>query len=106
MVDCWVDNMKLVYDPVTHRSSDNPGVETRIPGFGNTSTVEYLDPSQRFFSVYFANLVTQLIPQVREDVKVSFKNFIFRATTEVQIYTVRPMTSGKRLTSMKITSAG
>jgi len=63
VVDCWVDNMKLVYDPVTHRSSDNPGVETRIPGFGNTSTVEYLDPSQRFFSVYFANLVTHLIPQ-------------------------------------------
>jgi len=63
VVDCWVDNMKLVYNPVTHRSSDNPGVETRIPGFGNTSTVEYLDPSQRFFSVYFANLVTHLLPQ-------------------------------------------
>ena len=106
VVDCWVDNMKLVYDPVTHRSSDNPGVETRIPGFGNTSTVEYLDPSQRFFSVYFANLVTQLIPQVREVIKLSFKNFIFRATTEVQIYTVRPMTSEKLRTSMKITSAG
>lgn len=63
VVDCWVDNMKMVYDNVTRKSSDNYGVQTRIPGFGNTSTVEYLDPSQRFFSVYFANIVSQIVPQ-------------------------------------------
>lgn len=63
VVDCWVDNMKMVYNPVTRRTSNNPGVETRIPGFGNSSTVEYLDKSQRFFSVYFANIVSQILPQ-------------------------------------------
>lgn len=63
VVDCWVDNMKLVYEAEAHRSRDNQGVETRIPGFGNTSTVEFLDPSQRFFSIYFATLVRHLLPQ-------------------------------------------
>lgn len=57
--------MKMVYDTKTRRSSDNFGVETRIPGFGNTSTVEYLDPSQRFYSVYFANIVNHILPQVK-----------------------------------------
>jgi len=61
VVDCWVDNMRMSYNNVTRRSSDSPGVETRIPGFGNSSTVEYLDPSQRFFSVYFANIVAKVI---------------------------------------------
>ena len=64
VVDCWVDNMRMSYSNVTRRSSDSPGVETRIPGFGNSSTVEYLDPSQRFFSVYFANIVAKDINKV------------------------------------------
>lgn len=63
VVDCWVDNMKMTYNKTSRRSSDNYGVETRIPGFGNTSTVEYLDPSQRFFSIYFANIVNHIMPQ-------------------------------------------
>ena len=56
--------MKMVYNPVTRRTNNNPGVETRIPGFGNSSTVEYLDKSQRFYSVYFANIVSHILPQV------------------------------------------
>merc|ERR1719308_274573 len=63
LVDCWVENMKLKYDNVTRRTMDNDGVETRIPGFGNTTTVEWLDPSQRGFSMYFANIVSHLLPQ-------------------------------------------
>ena len=43
-------------------SRNTPGVETRIPGFGNTSTVEYLDESQRGFSIYFAKVVSRLLP--------------------------------------------
>ena len=42
---CWSDNIKLVYDPKTGKSSNTPGVETRVPGWGVTATVEYLDPS-------------------------------------------------------------
>ena len=55
--------MKLKYDNMTRTTMDNDGVETRIPGFGNTTTVEWLDPSQRGFSMYFANIVSHLLPQ-------------------------------------------
>ena len=44
--------------------SDAPGVETRIPGFGNTSlSVEWIDKSMRGFSVYFALIVSKLLTQ-------------------------------------------
>lgn len=63
VIDCWVDNVKLKYDNVTHKTSNNDGVEVRIPGFGNTTTVEWLDPSQRFFSIYFSKIVEKLTLQ-------------------------------------------
>ncbi|KAG8236099.1 hypothetical protein J437_LFUL000461 [Ladona fulva] len=61
IIDCWVDNMRLVYDNVSRTTSNSPGVETRIPGFGNTSTVEWLDPSQASPSVYFNNIANALV---------------------------------------------
>ena len=64
MVDCWKENVALEYDPDTRTTSNIPGVETRIPGFGNeTSTVEYIDKSMRGFSVYFALVVSKLVAQ-------------------------------------------
>jgi len=63
LVSCWVDNVRLVYNRDTHTTSDAPGVETRIPGFGNTSSVEFIDKSMRSFSTYFAMIVAGLVPQ-------------------------------------------
>jgi len=62
VLDCWVDNVRLVYDNVTRRTSNSPGVETRIPEFGNTSSVEWLDPSKSAYGAYFKDIVESLQP--------------------------------------------
>ena len=41
----WADTIKLVYNSETRRSSNVAGLETRVPGWGQTDCVEYLDPS-------------------------------------------------------------
>ena len=63
-IECFADNIALVYDPVTRSTSNMPGVETRVPGFGHTTdSVEWLDKSKRDYSVYFAKIVEKLLPQ-------------------------------------------
>ncbi|XP_015784283.1 group XV phospholipase A2 [Tetranychus urticae] len=61
VVDCWVDNMRLVYDNVTRKTSNSPGVDIRVPGFGNTTSVEYVDPSQVSVSGYYNQLVKVMV---------------------------------------------
>ena len=41
----WADTIKLHYNTDTRTSSNVAGVETRVPGWGQTESVEYLDPS-------------------------------------------------------------
>lgn len=43
LIDCWADNMKLVFNNETKRSENTPGVDVKVPGFGGTFTVEWLD---------------------------------------------------------------
>ncbi|GAB6026887.1 hypothetical protein CHUAL_013532 [Chamberlinius hualienensis] len=62
VLDCWVDNVRLTYDNVTRKSSNSPGVEIRIPDFGNTSSVEWLDPSKASQGAYFKDIAEVLIP--------------------------------------------
>jgi len=61
ILDCFVDNMKLNYDPVTRTSKNQPGVEIRQPGFGNSSSVEWLDSSQLGATSYFYHIVESLV---------------------------------------------
>ena len=42
---------------------NTPGVLTRIPGFGNTSSIEYLDPALSHPGEYFAQFVTSLVKE-------------------------------------------
>ncbi|GFY59931.1 phospholipase A2 group XV [Trichonephila inaurata madagascariensis] len=67
---CWVENMRLVYDNQTRKTSNMPGVDVRVPGFGGTETVEIIDPnlilSPRLthflsFKYYFKDIVDSLV---------------------------------------------
>ncbi|KAF7660139.1 hypothetical protein LDENG_00287370 [Lucifuga dentata] len=60
-IDCWIDNMRLIYNRTTHTSSSPPGVDIRVPGFGQTYSLEFLDPSKRDVGMYFFIIVQQLV---------------------------------------------
>ena len=50
----------MQYDPTSDQYSNAKGVEIRIPGFGNTSTVEVLDPGV-MFADYFKAIVSHFV---------------------------------------------
>ena len=54
---------RLKYDPTTGQYSNNDGVETRVPDFGGTSSIEYLDPSTKWFDTtnYFHAMVQHFV---------------------------------------------
>ncbi|XP_013867643.1 phosphatidylcholine-sterol acyltransferase [Austrofundulus limnaeus] len=58
-VDCWIDNIRLHYNRTTRRSSNSPGVQVRVPGFGETYSVEFLDYNK--LAGYFHSMVQHLV---------------------------------------------
>ena len=54
---------RLSYDSSTGEYGSAPGVETRVPGFGQTFSIEYLDPNTKFWSVtnYFHDMVQHFV---------------------------------------------
>lgn len=50
---------RLVYDKATNTVHNAPGVETRVPGFGQTNTIEYLDTNNLI--KYFKPMVDALV---------------------------------------------
>jgi len=63
LVECWSDNVRLNYNTTTRTTFNAEGVETRIPGFGNsTASVEWIDKSMRGFSTYFSLIVAKILP--------------------------------------------
>ncbi|CAH0556856.1 unnamed protein product [Brassicogethes aeneus] len=61
VIDCWIDNIKLEYNNVTRTTKSPDGVEIRVPGFGGTETVEWLDPSHASSGAYFKDIVNVLV---------------------------------------------
>lgn len=41
-IDCFKDNFVRIFDEKTGRTSNSPGVETRVPHWGNTTGIEYI----------------------------------------------------------------
>ena len=72
IIDCWVDNMRLIYDNKTHTTRNNDGVELKIPDFGNTTSVEYLDVGRSSYALYFGNIVDALVDMGYERKKSIF----------------------------------
>ncbi|KJH51288.1 Lecithin:cholesterol acyltransferase [Dictyocaulus viviparus] len=61
VIDCWVDNMMLVFNSTTGLSSNMPGVEIRVPGYGGTNTIEWLDKSKASTGMYFFTVVDKMV---------------------------------------------
>ncbi|XP_076111169.1 lysosomal phospholipase A and acyltransferase-like isoform X1 [Mytilus galloprovincialis] len=61
VIDCFTNNTKLLYDREKHVTRNPSGVETKIPGWGDTQTVEWLDPSQISWTYYFSSIVNAMV---------------------------------------------
>ncbi|KAG0570197.1 hypothetical protein KC19_6G143900 [Ceratodon purpureus] len=57
---CFADRLSLDYNPDTDAYSNIKGVETRVPYFGSTEGMEYLDPSLKFLTGYMIHIVDAL----------------------------------------------
>lgn len=44
-IDCWADNLRLVYDREARKTVNSPGVTISVPGWGFAETVEWNDPA-------------------------------------------------------------
>lgn len=61
VIDCWIDNTRLEYDNVTRTTRNPPGVDIRVPGWGDPEPVEWLDPSHASTGVYFNGIADALV---------------------------------------------
>lgn len=61
VIDCFVDNTRLVYDNVTRTTRSPPGVDIRVSGWGNPEPVEWLDPSHDKTGAYFNTIADALV---------------------------------------------
>lgn len=58
-IDCWCDNIRLVFDAVTGTYTNSPGIQVQVPGFGNTTTIEYLDESLQITATQYMHPLVQ-----------------------------------------------
>ncbi|XP_058814274.1 phospholipase A2 group XV-like isoform X2 [Topomyia yanbarensis] len=79
VIDCWIDNMRLYYNSTTRKTQNSPGVEIRIPGFGSSESVEWIDPSHATVGAYFVNIGNALVQNgYKRDVSIRGAPYDFR----------------------------
>ncbi len=61
VIECLVDNLRLVYNNKTKLTENSPGVETLVDKFGMTDTVEFLDSSKYSITTYFGLIAEALV---------------------------------------------
>ncbi|XP_073911882.1 lysosomal phospholipase A and acyltransferase isoform X2 [Castor canadensis] len=61
IIDCWIDNIRLVYNRTSRATQFPDGVDVRVPGFGKTFSLEFLDPSKSNVGSYFHIMVESLV---------------------------------------------
>lgn len=61
VIDCFIDNIRLVYDNQTRTSLNRQGVDIQVRGFGYTDTVEYLDSTRYSITQYFGAIAAALV---------------------------------------------
>nr|XP_040135245.1 phospholipase A2 group XV isoform X2 [Ictidomys tridecemlineatus] len=61
IIDCWIDNIRLIYNRTSRATQFPDGVDVRVPGFGKTFSLEFLDPSKSSVGSYFHTMVESLV---------------------------------------------
>ncbi|XP_064129939.1 phospholipase A2 group XV isoform X6 [Loxodonta africana] len=61
IIDCWIDNIRLIYNGTSRATQFPDGVDVRVPGFGQTFSLEFLDPSRSSVGSYFHTMVESLV---------------------------------------------
>ena len=60
-LSCFLDNIRLVYNPNNRTTTNSPGVDIAVNDFGNTTSIEYVDPSRIAYTGYFNKMVDALL---------------------------------------------
>lgn len=56
-IDCWLDNVRMDFDPATGFTRPPAGVESRVPDFGSVESVRHLDLRSPKITKYFNALI-------------------------------------------------
>ncbi|XP_067625050.1 lysosomal phospholipase A and acyltransferase-like isoform X2 [Eurosta solidaginis] len=56
-----IENVKLFYDNTTRTTHNSPGVDIRVPGWGDPNVVEWIDPTHNKVGAYFKDIANLLV---------------------------------------------
>ena len=56
-IDCWIDNIRLEFDPIGGFVREPAGVETRVADFGSVESVRYLDLKSPQLTEYYSDII-------------------------------------------------